>query len=430
MHYRLKVKEYPNNEIRATIYRVQASHSLGHSDDGGSDEDDGNFDYRPEIEPDACTDSPLDITSKLSRALPPGYGGVPRKTRFGNNARRTISRCAGVFERDGVPREECLFLTGTIPGSTGEAFDAMACWSSWVVKSVKTWLSNLGVVDNYSAYVWEFQDRGALHLHYLVLVKDPIIRLKVLWKWAIKWGQLIDRVGIYTGVDMWRKNENWSWKNQKSVLQAAAQYVRKSVGAYLSEYLTKNVPVGGKNIVGQSLSPVRWWGCSRPLLQRMRELTDGFEVEVVGPRAVARVWAEVVEGFKGVASGFHEYSDKLGFAKVAVAFDAACDNVFHYLRRDLECRLNHGPVGKCSTACLPSPRSPETGIFGKICRLSFSVNTRLPVVQIPGIVFSPWRCGKPTREFKARLLSTVQKKTLKKLIPRMKVLNFNQLSLC
>ena len=416
MHYTLKIKEYPNNEVRATIYRVQAGRSLGDCDDAGSDEADGNFDSNSGTSSDPCTESSLDITSKLSRDRPPGYGGIPKKTRFGNNARRTISRCAGVFERDGILREECLFLTGTIPGSTGEAFDAMACWSSWVVKSVKTWLSNLGVSDNYSAYVWEFQDRGALHLHYLVLVKDPIIRLKVLWKWAIKWGQLIDKVGSLAGVDMWKKNENWSWKNQKSVLQAAAQYVHKSVGSYLSKYLSKNVDGRGKNIVGQSLSPVRWWGCSRPLLQRMRELTDGFEVEVVGPKAVRSVWGKVIDGFRGVASGFHEYSDKLGFARVAVAFDVDGDSTFNQLWRDLRCEKNHGNVGRCSTEWQPLPGLPEMRISGRTSQPNSRGSMRRFAARIRASVCLVLICGLVPKQSRMQLMNIERKKIPRQLM--------------
>lgn len=415
MYYSLKVCEYPNNEIRATIYRVANRRPCDDSCDAGPDEVGGDLGGGPDSGGPIVSVPPLDISPKLSRSLTPGYGGVPKVTKFGLNARRTISRCAGVFERDKIPNCQCLFLTGTIPGSTKEAFDAVARWSSWLVKSIKTWISNCGVVDNYSLYCWEFQSRGALHIHYLVLVEDPIIRQVVMWKWAIKWGQLIDAVGKKEGVDMWQKSDGSTWAGRKSVLQAPAQFVRHSVGSYLSDYLSKNSPEPGKNIVGECMNPVRWWGASRPLLQRMRELCNEFQVEVVGGPKYGRVWTRVRKGLHGAANGFHEYCDKLGFARVAVAFCEDSGLIYNELWRDLKCKMNRGIVARCSTVWRPLQGSLGLLTSGRIWTSRLSVNMRRFAVLAPANVCSPWSCGKGTRVFRSHLLNIAKRKTPRQL---------------
>jgi hypothetical protein len=419
MHYSLKVCEYPNNEIRATIYRVTSRNTCDDTCDAGPDAVGGDFDSGLEFKGDSVSVPDLDISAELSRKSPPGYGGVPKITKFGLNARRTISRCAGVFERDKIPNCQCLFLTGTIPGSTKEAFNAVAKWSSWLVKSIKTWISNCGVVDNYSLYCWEFQSRGALHIHYLVLVKDPVIRQVVMWKWAIKWGQLIDAVGRREGIDMWRRSDGSTWADRRSVLQAPAQFVRHSVGSYLSDYLSKNAPEPGKNIVGECMNPVRWWGASRPLLQRMRELSNQFEVEVVGNPKYGRVWTMVRAGLHGAANGFHEYCDRLGFARVAVAFCEDAGLIYDELWRDLKCKWNHGTVAKCLTVWQPSPGSLVRPTSGRIWTKKLSVNMQRFAVRTLEVVSSPWSCGKGTRLFKARLLNIELRKRPRQLILQM-----------
>lgn len=419
MNYSLKVCEYPNNEVRATLYRVTNRNTCHDIGNVGSDAVGGDFDSGPEFKRDSGSVPDLDISAELSRNRPPGYGGVPKKTRFGLNARRIISRCAGVFERDKIPNCQCLFLTGTIPGSTKESFEAVAKWSSWLVKSVKTWISNCGVVDNYSLYCWEFQSRGALHIHYLVLVKDPIIRQVVMWKWAMKWVQLIDAVGKKEGVDMWRRSDGTSWESRKCVIQAPAQFVRYSVGSYLSSYLSKNAPEPGRKIEGECMNPVRWWGASRPLLQRMRELSSEFVVESIGFSRNRYLWEKVCRAFRGSANGFNEYCDKLGFARVVVAFCDDAGLIYNELWRDLKCKVNRGTVAKCSIGWPLLPGLPGTRIFGEICPSNFSGSTRRFVGLIRVRASSLWSCGKIPKLSQRQWLNIELKKNPRQLILQM-----------
>lgn len=328
---KLKLSVYPNNELRATFYHERRSKAdRANSEDGVGDSDDVDRD---------CDSKPLDITSKLySTDSRPGFGGVPKSTKFGNAARRTLSRAAGVLERDGIQQKECLFLTGTIPGSTTEAFNAVACWSSWIVQQVKIWINNQGVTGNYSMYVWEFQKRGALHLHYFVHVPDGLARQRILWKWAIKWSALITEVGDKHGCDTWEKRDGSSWSEFKGIIQAPAQFVKKSVGAYLSKYLSKNAPTNGQRTNGNDtlLGPVRWWGVSRPLLKRLKELTETFEIDGLSEGGRIRLSEKVKEEFSRSEGRVHSYWDKGYNALTILTFSPEnCENIYHELWRDL-----------------------------------------------------------------------------------------------
>jgi hypothetical protein len=323
MRFSLKIQQYPNNELRATLYRA---HSV-----------------RQVVEGSFCDDrhdaGRLDISSKLSpegSSLGPGFGGTPSPTRFGLNAKRTIQRASGVFDHDKIPKNELVFLTGTIPGSTRAAYDALAKWSSWSIKAIKTWLSNLGVLGNYSMYCWEYQRRGALHIHYLVWVPDEKNRRLVISQWREKWAKILDSIGERESVDMWEQSNGRSWKDHRSVLQAPAQTVIKSVGSYLSKYLSKNSPEPGKGIGGNNppLCPVRWWGVSRPLLKRLGELSSELVIEEISFSNAGRVWEKVQEIFQGLASKHHEYCDKIGWSKVLVCFDEDSGLAYNYIWRD------------------------------------------------------------------------------------------------
>jgi hypothetical protein len=328
---KLKIAVYPNNELRATFYHERATKD----DTANSTDDSGGGGGGPR----ANDSGHLDITSKLDPSTErPGYGGLPTSTRFGNAARRTLSRASGVLEKDGIPPGDCLFLTGTIPGSTIDAFDAVACWSSWIVHEVKKWINKQGVVGNYSLYVWEFQKRGALHLHYFVHVPDEQARQKILWKWTIKWASLITEVGRKFGCDTWEKRDGSSWSEFPGIIQAPAQFVKKSVGAYLSKYLSKNAPTNGQRNDGNDmfLSPVRWWGVSRPLLKRMNELTETFEIEGITEEGRRTLSAQVSEEFRCSGNEVHSYWDK-GFNALTILTYSPkwCQNIYQRLWRDL-----------------------------------------------------------------------------------------------
>jgi hypothetical protein len=328
---KLKIAVYPNNELRATFYHERRTKDESTDSENGLGDSDDDAGHRDSI--------PLDITSKLySPSERPGFGGMPKPTKFGNAARRTLSRAAGVFERDNIPRGECLFLTGTIPGSSMDSFDAVAHWSSWIVQQIKIWINNQGVIGNYSMYVWEFQKRGALHIHYFVHVPDELARQKIMWKWAIKWAALITEVGKKFGCDTWEKRDGSSWSEFPGIIQAPAQFVKKSVGAYLSKYLSKNAPSPHQRNDGNDmfLGPVRWWGVSRPLLKRLNELTETFEVEGLTEDGRRTISAQVAEEFRCSGNEVHSYWDK-GFNALTILTYSPkwCQNIYNRLWRDL-----------------------------------------------------------------------------------------------
>jgi hypothetical protein len=308
-------------------------------------------------------DSPLDITSKLSGSAPPGFGGLPRQTKFGNNARRTISRCSGVFEADGLPPEQFVLFTGTIPGGTVAAFEAVARWSSWIVKNIKTWISGQSIQSAYSLYVWEFQKRGALHIHYCLHCPDLQKRDRLIAGWKTKWVEIIDGVCTRSGVDLWERKKGGTWATNKAVIQADAQVIRKSVGAYLSKYLSKNAPTNdAKPWESRRFhGPVRWWGVSRPLLKRCRELTEKFTVESVSNLAIRYLKEKVVDIMNWSETKVFSYWDKARSTNVLLTYSPEeCQRIYSYLKRDL-CKSRTATLNASATASgMGASRMPLT----------------------------------------------------------------------
>jgi hypothetical protein len=320
--YRIVAQQFPNNETRVTFS----------STPGGRDpfKDDPTPDNTPLVNPapDACieelicedekTSPPLSLVpnSKTERSSA-GYGSLPVKpTRFGMNAKRSLLRAGGALEKT-APTEETLFLTGTLPGSTEDSFRTIASYSGYIVNSLKAWISTYapGKLD---FYVWEYQKRGALHLHYAVHIPDEAGRSHILNSFRGWWIQILHRIGDLSGVDMFRKNAAKTWLDDESKVRATAEICRKSVARYLAKYLSKSAtPTKGS---ARAFTPSRWWGVSRPLKALTDSLSGVCEVIEAGYHAVRGVWEKIKHICDSSESVSYTYRHKVGEGETIVLY--------------------------------------------------------------------------------------------------------------
>jgi hypothetical protein len=320
--YRIVAQQFPNNETRITFS----------STPGGRDpfRDDPRADNNPPVNPDPedCAKGltmgeeeekiPLSLVpnSKTERSSA-GYGSLPEKpTMFGLNAKRSLIRSGGALEKT-APTEETLFLTGTLPGSTEDSFRTIAEYSAYIVNGLKAWISNYapGKLD---FYVWEYQKRGALHLHYAVHVPDERNRDYILSSFREWWVQVLHRIGDKAGVDMFRKNASKTWLDDESKVRATAEVCRKSVARYLAKYLSKSSsPTKGS---ARAFTPSRWWGVSRPLKTLTDAMTTTCEVVEAGYHAVCGVWEKIRHVCDASESVTHSYQHKVGAGETIVMY--------------------------------------------------------------------------------------------------------------
>lgn len=271
MEFNLKTLKSPNNETRITLYPVRRkSQGIG----SGSIEALGVPDFEPEKKNEVSDnvvgdDSSLDIRSDFSQSP---VKALRKRTKFGRNAQTSIMRIGGAFDRMDSNPSNYVFLTGTIPGGTHEAFSAVAEESASIAKSLADWFARTAKSD-YWFYVWELQKRGALHIHYCIHPNNSNEAEKVLIQWKPKWEDVLSEVSRRTGADMWLREDGTYHVQGKSVLQAYAQRVRVSVAAYMSGYCS-NGKNKHSNDANSIYFPSRWWGCSRKTVALVRSMTE------------------------------------------------------------------------------------------------------------------------------------------------------------
>lgn len=312
----IKYSKYPNNEVRVVHYYSTSRQEINPLGKKTAQD----FSCPPPAPSPAaeevCPGFPsLDISSDFDH---PPTEKVKKRTKFGTNAKRTILRLGGAYDTvDSTPRNY-VFLTGTIPGGTHDAFMAMAVHSPYVTHSIAKWLKRTAPSD-YWFYVWELQRRGALHIHYCIHAPDPYIRDKILCGWHSKWESIIQEVGRKAAADMWLRTDGTYHRKGHSVLQAYAQTVSKSVAAYMAGYCggSKDKHTLDKD---SPYYPSRWWGCSRASTKLLRGLTQEIVVEHTNYRDARYEMQLHYERVLHDSPKAHHYPHKVGIGSTVVSY--------------------------------------------------------------------------------------------------------------
>lgn len=188
------------------------------------------------------------------RSLRSGFGATPQKTCFTKLAKERVRDAVAILDQ--AFGKQCLFTTGTLPGSTTASFEALAQWSGYLVERLKQWLrDNFQGVRN--VYVWELQARGALHLHCCFGSDNRRDLVLLRRRWKRVWIELLNTVCDKSGVDLFARADGGTWRYLDKYVRCDAQKVKKSVGRYLSKYLSKTAGQANKEGV---FCPSRWWG--------------------------------------------------------------------------------------------------------------------------------------------------------------------------
>lgn len=128
-------------------------------------------------------------------------------------------------------------------------------------------------------------------------------------------------MSVQSGVDVYERAGGGSWKDLKSKVQCYAQQVYKSVGAYLSKYVSKQYDAHSDEC--KKYYPSRWWGCSRRLLKAMRTATQVTTLEFVNLRQAKTLFEEIKGMLQAMGEACFSYKNKVGFGKGVVAYGAS-----------------------------------------------------------------------------------------------------------
>lgn len=209
-----------------------------------------------------------------SRKSKGGWGFAAKPTIFTRNARHRLLEAGAVM--DAECGHNTYEVTCTIPGSTREAFQVVADYSGWICNRL------LQIVRRFTNplhwfYVWERQKRGALHVHFAIGSSNISDVKKAACQLEYMWFELLLELGEKTGVDCFRKNRNFTWRNRPEKWQSHVSPINKSCAAYFSKYAGKSANAAQKS-TGKYF-PARWWGSSKLIKQGIELRRERYEFE-------------------------------------------------------------------------------------------------------------------------------------------------------
>ena len=184
--------------------------------------------------------------------------------RFGNIQAQAIHECGAALEMLACQPRFCHVTTLTLPANHHEAFECLAARSGSIINSLFQPIRDRYPDMKYWFFVWEYQKRGALHLHIAHYHPDECEGMLIGNLIIEKWHQILCDISESTGIWMLSAKHNGD-REMKEFYQYHTQPMRKSVAGYFSKYASKASNKEENNYVkkfSEMYPPSRFWGCS------------------------------------------------------------------------------------------------------------------------------------------------------------------------
>jgi hypothetical protein len=251
----LKIRSYAHDRVVLTCYRKPPAALICQPKKDGAKEiirGSGNFSLIREVQ------SGLKIAGR--------WRSIPTGSSFTVHGRNMVRDAGHIVEH--YSSGLCLFGTLTIAGDTDEIFKTVAIASPVITNRLTTWLRTRVLDGNY-VFVWELQQRGAPHLHYLFRVPRDIDLVAFGKALRTEWRKILLDISAETMVDLFRRRDGGTWRDDRNKPRVNLLIVKHDYGRYIAKYASKVRTKGGKDAV---FCPSRWWGVSVGLRRRIRDI--------------------------------------------------------------------------------------------------------------------------------------------------------------
>lgn len=219
---------------------------------------------------------PLDITEKSQRSSKTRTGwGIPNKPkRFTSKSGQHLRECGAMVDKLtwGNP-DLCRVITLTLPANTHEAFSALARHTAYLINGLFQPVRTASFETAWF-FVWEYQKRGALHLHICLYSENKEDSKKLGDTLIFQWYKMLDFIQAKTGVNMFASTDSNHCKVVKYEAKCLNQEMRKSCGGYFSKYAAKGEDIPENDYVKEFSKkyPVsRFWGSSAKIKDMCRK---------------------------------------------------------------------------------------------------------------------------------------------------------------
>lgn len=232
----------------------------------------------------------LDIIKKSQRKHKSCRLNKPKS--FTKTSGQRLRECGAAIDKVSSEPRFTHCVTLTLPANTREAFSALASQSGYIPNRLfQPIRRHYGHMCMWF-YVWEYQARGALHLHIAIYHPDYEEGLLISQKLIDQWHKTLCDVGYKTNTDMFLRKDRIS-STIRSNHQHHSQPMKKSLGAYFSKYAGKKE---SKQEWYCKRFPVsRFWGSSKTVKEQVKSMSFSQVWEYTKEESLEKVRAIIYE---------------------------------------------------------------------------------------------------------------------------------------
>ena len=187
--------------------------------------------------------------------------------KFGHIQAQHIHECGAAMQLIASEPRFCHVTTLTLPANHTEAFECIAARSGDIRNRLFQPVRRLYPDTNNWFFVWEYQKRGALHLHIAHYHPDECEGMLIGNILIEQWHKLLCEISKETGIWM-LSNKHKDDYEMKDFYQYHTQPMYKSVAGYFAKYASKANDKEENNYVkkfSQLYPPSQFWGCSKSI---------------------------------------------------------------------------------------------------------------------------------------------------------------------
>lgn len=219
--------------------------------------------------------APLAIIKKSQQ--PPRCCKLNKPKSFTQASGQKLRECGSAIDHICKFPERSTAVTLTLPADTEAAFTALAAYSGYAINRLFQYVRREYGESILWFFVWEYQKRGAPHLHIALFHPDSGVSLECGQKMKKIWFGILQDIGDRAATCMFtsrRKDRCYLPEHHHFYCEPA----RRSLGAYFSKYAGKQE--SKQSWYCQKYPVSRFWGSCYPLKRLVAELSLDYSLVV------------------------------------------------------------------------------------------------------------------------------------------------------
>lgn len=217
---------------------------------------------------------------------------------FTSASGQKLRECGSAIDQICKNPENTVAITLTLPSHHDDAFRAIAAYSGYAVNRLFQPIRRHYGDDVLWFFVWEYQKRGALHLHIALYHSDKDKALEIGNSFRSQWHKILQDISNLANTNLFL-GRNGRDNSDIEKNHFYCQPMRRSLGAYFSKYAGKKE---SKQAWYCQKYPVsRFWGCCYALKRLIKSLSLEVKIESPDSELIESVIASILKKIESLS---------------------------------------------------------------------------------------------------------------------------------